>query len=48
MKYAVTHFSYKVSRFILFCNLLSLTFLKSFFFSMKDVSLHTDNQLFRI
>ena len=35
MKSAIAHFSYKVKRFILFCNLLALTFLKTFLFSMK-------------
>lgn len=39
MKRASAHFSHKVSSFILFCNLYALTFLKSFFFSSKDVSL---------
>ena len=36
---ALTQFSYKVNGFILFCNLLAYTFLKTFFFSPKDVSL---------
>ena len=39
MKSAIAHFSYKVKRFILFCNLLAYTFLKSFFFSPKGLSL---------
>ena len=32
---ALTQFSYKVNGFILFCNLLAYTFLKSFFFSSE-------------
>ena len=35
MKSAIAHFSYIVKRFILFCNLFALTFLKTFLFSMK-------------
>ena len=35
MKWVFTQFSYKVSGFILFCNLLAYTFLKSFFFSSE-------------
>ena len=46
MKYIVTHFSYKVKSFILFCNLFVLTFLKSFFFSMKGLSLSEDLGVF--
>ena len=46
MKRASAHFSHKVSSFILFCNLFVLTFLKSFFFSPKDVSLPEDLDVF--
>ena len=35
MKWVFTQFSYKVNGFILFCNLLAYTFLKSFFFSSE-------------
>ena len=46
MKYVIAHFSYKVKSFILFCNLLALTFFKSFFFSAKGVSLPKELDVF--
>ena len=46
MKCIIAHFSYKVKSFILFCNLLALTFFKSFFFSMKGLSLSEDLGVF--
>ena len=46
MKCIIAYFSYKVKSFILFCNLFALTFFKSFFFSMKGLSLSEDLGVF--